>query len=94
MITASSSEKPFTYTAKGTTRRQAIIADYAEEIDALYTSAKDKAFTEIPPPITWDYEAIIAYVRQLVHSVLNRHIQDDDDMFQYGCDRYDLCIHK
>ena len=88
MITVSSPEKPFTYTAKGTTRRQTIIADYAQEIDALYTSAKEKASAEIQLPSSWDYEGILMFMRQLVYSVLNRHIQDDDDMFQYGCDRY------
>ncbi|KAJ3539483.1 hypothetical protein NM688_g6353 [Phlebia brevispora] len=81
MLMVSSPSKPFTYTAKGTTRRQAIISDYAEEIDALYTSAKEKASSDIPPPSSWDHDAVLIYLRQLVHSVLNRHIDDGGDMF-------------
>ena len=87
MIMVALPSKPFTYTAKGTTRRQVIIADYAEEIDALYATAKIQGFKHIPAPSTWSYDKTLIYIRTLVTSVLNREVADDVDIFQYGCDR-------
>ena len=87
MIMVASPDKPFTYTAKGTTRRQTIIADYAAEIDALYASVKTQSSYDIPLPASWDTDETLIYVRQLVTTVLNRQLADDADIFQYGCDR-------
>ena len=87
MVTFSIPSKPFTYTAKGTTRRQTVISDYASEIDALYATAKQQSSYDIPLPSAWNYDETLVYVRQLVTSVLGHQIADGVDMFQYGCDR-------
>ena len=49
MIIVSSPSKPFTYTAKSTPRRSAIINEYKPDIDALYATVEDHPGT---PPAT------------------------------------------
>ncbi|THH28009.1 hypothetical protein EUX98_g6169 [Antrodiella citrinella] len=88
MIIVTSPSKPFTYTAKLTLRRQAILNDYDPEIDALYATVAETttASENITPPTSWNLDETMAFVRQIVASVLKRSIQDTDDVFEKGCD--------
>ncbi|PSS15405.1 hypothetical protein PHLCEN_2v3281 [Hermanssonia centrifuga] len=88
MIIVASPSIPFTYTAKGTARRQAIIADYEAEINNLYATlgGNVQAASAIPKPCTWVYEETLPYIRHIVRSTLTRDVNDDVDIFRYGCD--------
>ncbi|KAJ7769931.1 hypothetical protein B0H16DRAFT_1516867 [Mycena metata] len=85
MILVSSPTKPFTYTAKNTARRQAIIADYEIEIDAVYATVEEttQAGTRLE---AWDSLSTLEFVREVVRSVMSSPVEDEDDIFQHGCD--------
>lgn len=87
MILVSSPQKPFTYTAKNTARRQAIVAEYDAEIDALYTAVQKTTQPHMNVPSEWTRENALAFVRLVVSEVLKRSIGDSKDMFESGCDR-------
>ncbi|OBZ79958.1 L-aminoadipate-semialdehyde dehydrogenase large subunit [Grifola frondosa] len=63
MILVASPSKPFTYTAKNTARRQAIINDYEGEIDALYDAVAETTQADIAPPSAWSKDETLAFVR-------------------------------
>ncbi|CAL1699315.1 unnamed protein product [Somion occarium] len=86
MIMVASSSKPFTYTAKNTARRQAIIADYEPEIEALYAAVDETTQADITPPSSWDLQSSLRFVREVVRRVLTHEVNDSDDIFQKGCD--------
>jgi hypothetical protein len=88
MILVASPSKPFTYTAKATARRQAIIADYDAEISALYDTVKETAQMDVPIPKDWTLPQTLHFVSDVVKKVLTKAVDDDDDIFQHGCDRY------
>lgn len=87
MILVSKPSKPFTYTAKNTARRQAIISTYDAEIDRLYEEVDKTSQSDIDVPTDWTSNDTIFFVRSVVGSVLKRTVSDDDDLFQLGCDR-------
>lgn len=78
--------KPFTYTAKNTARRTAIIDEYAEEIEALYAAADEASEDDLAPPSSWSYDASKEFARAVVTRVLEHSVSDTDDIFQHGCD--------
>ncbi|KAG7091961.1 hypothetical protein E1B28_008350 [Marasmius oreades] len=86
MILIASPEKPFTYTAKGTVRRQAVLRDYSEEISRLYDILDENTRSNISPPTIWDIDSTMRFVRGVVGNTLVRSVRDDDDIFEYGCD--------
>ncbi|GJE93533.1 acetyl-CoA synthetase-like protein [Phanerochaete sordida] len=86
MIIAASPSKPFTYTAKNTARRQAVIDDYEPEIDAAYAAVEESTQPDLPPPPTWDFTHTLRFVRVVVNRVLKNPVSDTDDIFQKGCD--------
>ncbi|KAJ8094467.1 hypothetical protein PM082_010901 [Marasmius tenuissimus] len=86
MILVTSPGKPFTYTAKNTTRRQAILNEYAGEIAKIYDVVSETAQSGIPPPTSWNIGPTTSFVRAVVTSVLTHAVKDEDDLFQYGCD--------
>ncbi|EPS94264.1 hypothetical protein FOMPIDRAFT_1055251 [Fomitopsis schrenkii] len=86
MIVVANPSKPFTYTAKGTVRRQAVLEEYAEEIGALYAKVEDSTQASIPPPLHWGLVTTLDFVRKVVSKVLVRGVDDDDDLFEHGCD--------
>ncbi|KAH9841046.1 uncharacterized protein C8Q71DRAFT_890574 [Rhodofomes roseus] len=86
MIIVSNPSKPFTYTAKSTARRQAAIDDYAEEIDAAYDRVEESTQSSIPPPSQWDRPTTLDFVRAVINKVLVHNVDDNDDIFQHGCD--------
>ena len=87
MILVSSPKKPFVLTAKLTARRQAVIAEYEPEIDALYDRAAETAQAVKYFPNQWTKETSLEFARNLVGSVLKVRVKDDDDIFQHSCDR-------
>ncbi|KLO12645.1 acetyl-CoA synthetase-like protein [Schizopora paradoxa] len=86
MILVSKPSKPFTYTAKNTARRQAIINTYDTEINELYKEVEETSQPDADIPLDWTTESTILFVRSIVVSVLRRTLGDDDDLFQMGCD--------
>lgn len=87
MILVAVPSKPFTYTAKNTARRQAVIADYENEIDELYAAVQETTQPHISVPTTWTHSSTLNFVRNNVAEVMKREIPDDDDFFESGCDR-------
>ena len=87
MILVSSPSKPFTYTAKGTPRRHAIINEYSPEIDALYATVDESMQADIPPPADWTTEETTTFIRAVVTRALKQSVTDEQDLFQCGCDR-------
>ncbi|KAF9785316.1 hypothetical protein BJ322DRAFT_1020862 [Thelephora terrestris] len=79
MVLVSSPKKPFILTAKLTARRQAVIAEYEPEIDALYDAVDESAQAVKYFPRTWTEENSLG-------NVLNVPVEEDDDNFQHSCD--------
>lgn len=93
MILVAKPSKPFTYTAKNTVRRQAVIADYDDEIDALYAAVQETTQPHISAPTTWTLSNTLMFIRVIVTEVLKREIPDDEDLFESGCDRQVLTFY-
>ena len=87
MILVAKPNKPFSYTAKRTVRRGAVIKDYEDEINALYDSVEESSQSTVPPPTSWDIAPTAEFVRRVVNQVMGRTVPDDADLFQNGCDR-------
>ena len=87
MILVSSPRKPFTLTAKLTVRRQAVIADYEQEIDALYDAVNETSQAVKHFPGEWTEKNSLEFARNLVGNVLKGPVKDDDDISQHSCDR-------
>lgn len=81
MIIVSLPSKPFTYTAKNTARRQAILQDYELEIEGETTQ------TDITAPEKWDAAHVLPFVRAVVSEVLTVQVNDTEDFILKGCDR-------
>ena len=88
MILISSPRKPFTLTAKQAVRRQAVIADYEQEIDALYDAVNETSQVVKYFPKEWTRESSLEFARNLVGNVLKDPVEDDGDIFQHSCDRF------
>ncbi|KLO13764.1 acetyl-CoA synthetase-like protein [Schizopora paradoxa] len=86
MIIVSKPSKPFTYTAKSSARRQAIIKEYAAEIEELYASVDESTQSDLVPPDDWVLNNVLPFVRKIILDVIHRSISDEDDIFQHGCD--------
>ena len=87
MIIVSSPGKPFTYTAKNTVRRQAVVSDYADEIDSVYAVVQKSTQPHISLPEEWAQANVLKFVQTVVFEVLKRAVGDQDDIFEHGCDR-------
>ncbi|KAF8577132.1 NAD(P)-binding protein [Ramaria rubella] len=93
-IILASPTKPFTYTAKGTPRKGAILVEYDSEIKAMYQAIQHSSQTDIPIPLGssreggWTPEENLVFVREVVRNVMTRakDMGDDDDIFRCGCD--------
>ncbi|KAH9851221.1 acetyl-CoA synthetase-like protein [Lenzites betulinus] len=87
MIMVTSPNKPLEYTAKGTPRRQVCIAAYDDEINAIYKRVEESSQTDLAPPREWSLGSAREYIGGVIRKVMdNESIQDDDDIFQNGCD--------
>ncbi|TFK19455.1 acetyl-CoA synthetase-like protein [Coprinopsis marcescibilis] len=87
MIIAADCSKSFTYTAKGTARRQAVLEDYEVEISQLYDSISALSQEPVPLPSNWSPETTHDFVRKVVSSTLATAVSDRGDLFHAGCDR-------
>ena len=87
MILVSSRSKPFTFTAKNSVRRQAVIQEYDDEIKAIYFAVDETGRADIPSPTAWDSAKTLGFIRAVVQKVMKKEVQDGDDFFQHGCDR-------
>ena len=87
MIIVSLPSKPFTYTAKNTARRPAIIDDYEPDIEALYKRVEETTQSYLPPPALWTFVNTLDFIRSVVHHVMTYPVSDAGDIFQSGCDR-------
>ncbi|KAF9471438.1 acetyl-CoA synthetase-like protein [Pholiota conissans] len=86
MVLVAKPDKPFQYTAKSTARRQAIINQYEDEIEAVYGAVEATTQSSILLPKEWDIISATNFVRSVISSVLIHEVKDDDDIFQHGCD--------
>ena len=87
MILVASPSRPFSYTAKGTARRQPVIISYESEIKALYAAVDQTSQSHVEPPTSWSDNDSLDFVRTIVSSVMKQSVGDTDDLFQHGCDR-------
>lgn len=89
MVVLATPSRPFQVTAKGTPRRQAILDDYAQDIDAAYV-----AFNRVPAPASPQVHGSISIndaleiVRGQVHTNVQPCISDNENLFDAGADRY------
>ncbi|THU77606.1 acetyl-CoA synthetase-like protein [Dendrothele bispora CBS 962.96] len=67
-------------------RRQAILNDYDGEIKKLYQMVDESTQATIPPPEEWNLNSTLDFVRVVLTRVLQRDLNDNDDIFEYGCD--------
>ena len=91
MILVASPSKPFEYTSKGNLRRQRMIDAYATEINALYDSVAESAQEDIAGPSEWNSEQTYDFMKSVVAQTLktrSENIEDGDDLFEHGLDRY------
>ena len=65
-----------------------MIDRYTPEIDALYAAATESAQADLKPPASWNSPDAEAFVRTAVNRVVDPPINDTDDLFYNGCDRY------
>ncbi|PBK71685.1 acetyl-CoA synthetase-like protein [Armillaria solidipes] len=86
MILVADKSKPFEFTPKGTPRRQAVLNAYSAEIDAAYEAVKQSSQTHLVAPIQWELSNSLHFVREAVEKILTNKVEDNDDLFQYGCD--------
>ncbi|KAJ6507610.1 hypothetical protein DFH09DRAFT_1437030 [Mycena vulgaris] len=87
MIVLANPSRPFQVTAKGTLRRQAILEDYAQDIDAVYTSfdsAAPSVVTQARGEISMN--DVLEIVRGHVRANINPSISDNDNIFDAGAD--------
>lgn len=87
MILVTSPGKPVQYTLKGFPRRQVILKQYEEEINGIYERAENIPVDSQQGTQRWTPDNTLVFVRETVHGVMKQKITDDDDFFQFGCDR-------
>ncbi|KAI9065203.1 acetyl-CoA synthetase-like protein [Trametes sanguinea] len=86
MILITSPSKPLQLNMKGLPRRKTVLAEYNDEIEALYQQVEDSAQSDLRPPTSWDEGSTLAFVRTVIEATLRRSIEDDADFFRNGCD--------
>ncbi|KAM5543040.1 hypothetical protein V8D89_003424 [Ganoderma adspersum] len=86
MILVAHPSKPFEFNAKGLPRRGIVLAQYKDEIEALYKEAESTTQSDFTPPVKWDEPRTLAFVRTVVQRTLRRAIADTADIFSNGGD--------
>ncbi|KAF5351581.1 hypothetical protein D9758_007201 [Tetrapyrgos nigripes] len=88
MILVAHPNKLFEMTPKSTPRRNAVLRDYAEEIEAAYNAFDESSQSQFDPPKSWNTNDCVSFVRAVFRSVMKEDVElgDDDDIFQKGCD--------
>ena len=88
MIIVAYPDRPIQLTAKGTLKRKTMLEEYADDIAEVYKAVEDSSLKGVTPPVTWSVEETTSYIHQVVEKVLEKPIGKDDDLFQYGVDRF------
>ncbi|OAX81574.1 hypothetical protein ACJ72_04086 [Emergomyces africanus] len=84
-IGLSSPSKPFKTTPKGTIQRRIVMADYNDEIHALYSKSDTETVINIPQDAT--AQEIVVHVKGIVSNLLpSQEIGDHSDIFSLGLD--------
>lgn len=80
-----------TLVADNISSRQAILNHYQQEIETTYQAVEETTQSNIPAPSEWSSMTTKDFVHAVVAQVLSPHkVQDFDDIFQHGCDRYSI----
>lgn len=88
MIIVASPAKPFAVNpVKNTAVRPQVTAAYAKEIDAAYEDFENNIHDDFVAPSSWELEDALQFVRVVVRSTLPDIEGDEDDFFNFGCDR-------
>lgn len=75
----------FLLTGKGSVQRQGTLEMYAEDIEAAYAGIERGSHLEsLPLLVDESPEAIKAYIRNVVQTLLHREVADDADLFKNG----------
>jgi hypothetical protein len=91
MILFAAPAKPFIYTlSPARVNRRDTLAEYNDEINALYKTMAQAAHMALKPPKIWSPKNSLTYVRGIIVAVLGKRLDDDADLFNYGTDRYAL----
>lgn len=89
MILVASPSKPlFINQIKHTAVRSVVVADYEREIEEAYEQFERAAQPRFPPPVNWQLSSTLAFIREVVGASLEAEKNDDVDLFNLGCDRY------
>ncbi|KAJ7039843.1 hypothetical protein C8F04DRAFT_280833 [Mycena alexandri] len=88
MIIVSDPSKPFQVTAKGTLRRNAILEDYAQEIEDAYADfdSTPSSFSTVGFISKISMKATLEIVRTHVHGNIHPNILDNENIFEAGGD--------
>lgn len=86
MILVAQPSKPFEFNAKGLPRRGIVLAEYKDDIEALYKEAESATQGDFTAPVKWDEPRTLAFVRTVVQRTLQRDIADTADIFSNGGD--------
>ncbi|KAJ7596508.1 NRPS-like enzyme [Mycena floridula] len=86
MILVADPAKPFTYTAKATIRRQAILDSYAHEIRNAYDAVASISHTDQALSVRHNLKDITHWVRDLFRKIIGSHVKDTEDLFSLGGD--------
>ncbi|KAJ6600965.1 hypothetical protein DFH09DRAFT_969448 [Mycena vulgaris] len=87
MIVLAKPSRPFQVTAKGTPRRQAILDDYTQDIDAAYTAFDNAAPSAVPQARgEISMNDALEIVRGHVRTNVGPSISDQDNLFDAGAD--------
>ncbi|KAJ6475669.1 hypothetical protein DFH09DRAFT_446189 [Mycena vulgaris] len=87
MIVLAKPSRPFQVTAKGTPRRQAILDDYTQDIDAAYTAFDNTAPSAVPQARgEISMNDALEIVRGHVRTNVGPSISDQDNIFNAGAD--------
>jgi hypothetical protein len=81
-IGLASGAKPFKTTPKGSIQRQAVVKDYAEEIDAIYALSDEEYLGAIPQKAS--LEDIMRYIQSIVSGLLSVDHVGDERHFCHG----------
>lgn len=88
MIIVSKPSKPFEFNSKGGPRRHFLLDKYAPEIQALYATIQKSSQTDVPMPENWTESSIKCFLKDVVTTIMEVNVHDEEDLFQQGCDRH------
>ncbi|KAF4596122.1 hypothetical protein EYR38_007496 [Pleurotus pulmonarius] len=86
MVIFASKSKPFTYTEKGSIRRAKILAEYKQEVDALYERPSDVDLGNIAIPTSWTPSSAVDFSYAALKYILPDLPGPDEDIFYFACD--------